>query len=223
MSRCGVGNNRAGLVWISVALGNKLRRESRRQADQVFLIPLVLFIAWFDLELMLLGIARYLIVEFNLFARSGGRHSSHEVLKEGILDIADLGNLRAGANSFRESRGAGIDRSNHVRHAFLARAAENDNEADNGEDDVHDDARGDDQHALAHRLVAKRARIVFAAVAGLVAIDLADHLHVAAQGKECQLVGRFPPFYVAARNGRTEADAEGGDMNVTPLGCQKMA
>jgi len=147
----------------------------------------------------------------------------HEVFEIRVLLIADLENLGPGAQADFESRGAGIDAADHPRHAVLARAAENHHETDDGQDDVHDDAGGNDEHALAHRFAAERARVLLAAVAAFVAIDLADHLHVTAQGKQGQLVGGFPPFEPAAGDGGPEADAEGGDMHIAPLGRQEMA
>ena len=72
-------------------------------------------------------------------------------------------------------------------------------------------------------LVAIGAWIVFVPSAGFVAVHLADHLHVAAQRQDRELVRGFAPPEPAAREGRAEADAEGRDVDVAPLGGEEMA
>ena len=86
--------------------------------------------------------------------------------------LAALGYAEAGLALCEgaEGWGAGIDVADDRGGMFLAVALIAGDEGENGEDGVHDDARGDDQHALAHRLLAIGARVVGVPVDLLVAL-----------------------------------------------------
>ena len=127
---------------------------------------------------------------------SEGARPSNNMKDPGIRHLAILVDDFDTAHAELKRQGVhflGEPFNNHGNLLVFAMSLKHEDEAGGRKDHVHGDAGRDDGHALPDRLVLVAARVVVAAVGGLVAVHLADHLHVAAQRERGQLVRRLPP------------------------------